>query len=213
MSNSRQLIIDLDGTLLDSSARHYAVYELISKYLKISPISFSDYWSYRRNGLSNLEVLLKFGLEKKYHQVAQELWFSKIESAEMLNKDRLFPGVIEWLYKWNAIIDLVLITLRSNTKGLESQIKTFNLENYFFKILSIPHQFNGSNAKVKLAKENIEKNIIAWIGDSEVDIEAAKILGITAIGVSSGIRTGEALLNAGAIKLFDSITKIDLCNI
>jgi phosphoglycolate phosphatase len=211
MSDLAVVILDLDGTLLDTSKRHYAVYRLIAKRLQVSALSLSNYWERRRVGSSNLNVLFQTGLPMSQRETAKDLWLQHIESVKMLASDQLLPGVRTWLETYQDRLEFLMVTLRSNPQGLENQLRQLALLDYFKDILVVPHQPQAHIAKAQAVTKNASSGkVLAWIGDSGVDMQAAQAIGARAIGVKSGIRTSDSLLAMGASEIFDSLPKVDL---
>ena len=208
MSHTQIIVLDLDGTLLDTLARHYAVYQLITGSLQIQPLTFADYRQFRRAGMTNIEVLLRSGLRLEDRKLAKLTWLKHIETLEMLKLDQLFPGVPEWLGSHENWIEFALVTLRSNAQTLRTQLVWLDLLPHFQQILEVPHQGDAVGAKAMAVGENVQADIVAWIGDSEIDIKAAQQIGVEAIGVTSGMRTAEALIAAGAHETHSLVTDI-----
>ena len=205
MSIAPVVVLDLDGTLLCSAFRHYTVYCLIIRRLGLEALPYTIYWQGRRKGLSNLEMLFYTGLQAADRQWVQALWHQHIESVEMLRLDELFPGVIEWLQTKQVEVRFVLVTLRSKAYALKAQLAWLGLTGHFQHILIVPHQPQAAQSKARIVESNIQTEILAWVGDSEVDMQAAQQLGVQAIGVTSGMRSAGALLAAGADKIFANI--------
>ena len=210
MSVRPAVVLDLDGTLLDTSARYYAVYQLIAESLQIHPLAFSGYWRKRRCGLSNIEVLMQQGLPVKDRTQAEEIWLRLIESPEMLKKDRLFPGVGRWLKTWNGKVAFVLATMRSDELAAKAQLTELGLSGCFRRILVLRHKTDPVAVKANAVSGIKCEKIFAWIGDSEVDMRAARRIGAQALGVTSGIRNVEVLLSAGATEVFKLVTNIQI---
>lgn len=210
MSITPVLVLDFDGTLVDTLPRHYAVYCLISDTLKTTPLPYLTYCQFRREGLNNIEVLLHQGLKRSDQKMAESLWLEKIESLEMLRIDRLFPRVKNWLHEISQTYKLVLVTLRNAPELLKKQLDWLGLSDYFQQILILNHQSNAALTKKKAVKEGVQGKILAWIGDTEVDMEAAKKLKVRPIGVTSGMRKAEKLITAGAGEIFESVSHIRL---
>ena len=202
------VVLDLDGTLLETSARHYAVYTLITNSLRIPSLGFSTYWQLRRAGLSNLEVLLRSGLSNEQRTAVEATWFEHIESYEMLKLDRLFSDVLPWLEKWKGMIEFVLVTLRRDASAVKAQLAWLGLERYFRDVVILTHKEGPINVKASALKDRLSGDVLAWVGDSEIDMEAALQLGIHPIGVTSGMRTAEQLLKAGARAIFNLVTEV-----
>jgi phosphoglycolate phosphatase-like HAD superfamily hydrolase len=208
MSLAKVIVLDLDGTLLDTSARHYGVYSLIARSFQVQELSYSAYIELRRTGMNNLDVLTECGLRLEDREFAKSTWLKHIETLAMLKLDRLFPGVPEWLGSHENCIEFVLVTLRSNAQALRAQLVWLDLLRYFQQVLDVPHQTDPVGAKAMAVGKNVQAHIVAWIGDSEIDIRAARQIGVEAIGVTSGMRTAEALLRAGAHETHSLVTDI-----
>jgi phosphoglycolate phosphatase-like HAD superfamily hydrolase len=208
MSPAKVIVLDLDGTLLDTSARHYAVYSLIARSLQVQELSYTAYLQLRRTGMNNHDVLVECGLRPEDRELAELTWLKHIETLAMLKLDQLFPGVLEWLGSHHNYSEFVLVTLRSHAQALRTQLVWLHLLPYFQQVLDVPHQGDAVGAKATAVGENVQADIAAWIGDSEIDIRAAQQIGVEAIGVTSGMRTAEALLSAGANEIYGLVTDI-----
>ncbi len=51
------IIFDLDGTLIDVSARHYALYRSVISEQGVEALPPDDYWQHRRAGESTIDLL------------------------------------------------------------------------------------------------------------------------------------------------------------
>lgn len=207
--SSIRVVLDLDGTLLDSSRRHYEVYLVLAKRFDIQPLPFSTYWNHRRSRRSNLEVLMLSGLNGSEKGRAEQGWSNLIESPHMLINDKLLPSVRDWLDRMHLIVDFVLVTLRSNESALENQLELLDISNFFLQVMVVPNQNNAAMAKVRAVQEARVDGVIAWIGDTETDMKAAELIGTRGIGVTSGIRSSDALREAGALEIYQDVTQID----
>lgn len=205
-----RMILDLDGTLLDSSQRHYESYLVIAKYFNIQPLLFPIYWNLRRARKSNLEVLFLSGLERYEESRAEEMWRHLIELPQMLTYDQLFPSIKDWLDEKHLVVDFILVTLRHNEDALRNQLKLLGISDFFLKVMAVSHQADAAYAKARAVQDAGIKDIKAWIGDTEIDIKAAEIIGTRGIGVTSGIRNSDTLREAGALEIYENVTQIDL---
>lgn len=207
------LIVDLDGTLIDTSKRHFTVYQDIATELKITPMPFNRYWTLRREGKSNFDVIkMNAGeLTRSQEKLVEERWLEKIESLTYLNLDRPFDGVLEWLETTREKINIALITIRSQTENLYIQLKYSRWIDFFHQIIIRSHKDHPALSKINAVSTKIPFPFL-WIGDTEADILAAKALGVYSIGVSSGMRNDESLLEYGADEVYKQITDIDITN-
>ncbi len=208
MPPSRIVILDLDGTLLDTSARHYAVYLECAQDNDMAPLNLDAYWQLRREGLSNLDVLLRKGLAASAAGTAKHIWEKRIEAQELLKMDRLFPGIFEWLRSWCDTFRFVLVTLRTRQDNLKMQLKWLGLDSCLRSVYCAPHRSIKKGTKALAVPEHLRPQVLAWVGDTELDIQGALEIKARPIGVASGMRTKEALIASGAWRVFDWITDI-----
>jgi UDP-glucose 4-epimerase len=184
----RTIYFDLDGTLIDARRRLYQLYVDLSG----SKISFEDYWTYKRNQCSNewlLGHIENFSIEKI--EAFKSMWMHKIELKEYLNLDEPFPQTKELLNRLSSTANLVLITGRQSFENLTWQLKKFEFENLFTKVL------NTANKITK--EEKIQQYISVFkpsdiiVGDTGIEVIAGKSLGIKTAVVLSGFRNKESL--------------------
>lgn len=191
------VVFDLDGTLLDVSERHYQVYKNIALEFNISPWPFERYWSCRREGFSNLRTLLASGLPEIFQEKARFLWLHQIEKLEFLMLDVLVPFARACLEVASRQFSLVLCTVRSNAQTLKQQLSSLGLLALFRHLIWVPHSDDQALRKA-LAVRALGLSPLAWVGDSEDDLIAARSLGIEAILVDYGQRSRNFLLKKGA---------------
>jgi phosphoglycolate phosphatase len=208
MPPSRIVILDLDGTLLDTSARHYAVYLECAQDNDMVPLNLDAYWQLRRQGQSNLDVLLNSGLSASAAGKARHIWESRIEAQELLKTDRLFPGIFDWLKFWSAMFRFVLVTLRARQDNLEMQLRWLGLDSCLRSVYCAPPRSIKERTKAAEVPEHLRSQVFAWVGDTELDIQGALEIEARPMGVASGMRTKEALIASGAWRVYDWITDI-----
>jgi len=102
------------------------------------------------------------------------------------------------------------VTVRSNAEALREQVGRLDLLRHFTDVVVVGHRSDADaeNIKARAARHRLCDHPVAWVGDSEVDIEAAREIGARPIGVTSGIRTAERLRQAGAADIVDCVTAI-----
>lgn len=179
------VIFDLDETLLDTSERHYMIYSEITKEFDLIKLSKSSYWSKRKKGNSNLDVLVSQGLESINIPNVLKYWIKSIEIQDHLDLDTPFDYAEYYLNKLNEKYSLWLVTLRTNTKGLYQQIDSLKWDTFFDRIIPVKHTSNNSAGKANEVKVNLkqEDEVLIWIGDSLIDREAAKYINTTFIHI------------------------------
>lgn len=184
------IFLDLDGTLLDTSERHYKLYKDILDLKELSSLKKKDYWKIKRSGNKTRETLPKSTPEKIVKEFENE-WIENIEKKSYLKYDVLFPEIKNVLSILYNEFDLILVTLRNNTENLHWEISHLNLDRYFKTVIV------GKGSKKKLIEDYIlnhdNDNNYFIIGDTEEDVKAGLELKIPMISVTYGIRSRQFL--------------------
>ncbi|MCZ3366995.1 HAD family hydrolase [Methanobacterium veterum] len=181
------IFLDLDGTLLDTSPRHYKLYQdiLNKRGVSESKVSPEKFWNMKRTGIKTRNILPASFSEEAVISFEEE-WLQKIEKKSYLQYDEPFPKTKKVLSCLNNEFDLVLVTLRNNKENLHWELSKLGLQSYFKSIIC------GKGPKKKLVEDYLrdspyEKCII--IGDTEEDIKTGLELKITTVSVTWGIRS------------------------
>lgn len=178
------VIFDLDGTLIDTKQEILAVFsqafENLGKKL--------DYSKMEKNIGLPLEELLEALLgkyDKRFEEEIKRIYYSHRE-----RKIRIFPGLDE-LIKNDGFKKAILTSKRRKTALTD--LKYLGIDNYFPIIIGA-----DDVEKRKPCKEGIEKIIelanckdrkkVFMVGDTEMDILAAKRAGVKSVAVTWGFR-------------------------
>lgn len=202
------LFWDLDGPLLDVRARYHGVYALIAAELGIPPLGPVEYWSAKRRR-SPLEQLFP-GIEDeaRLRSYYLERWLARIEAPEWLSRDVLVLGALECLDRLAASHRLYLVTLRRDPAALAEQLEQLRLRPYFAGVFSGWAPDEAARLKAGWI-DQVASGPASWIiGDTEVDMEAARLSNIGAVGVSFGIREPDDLIRAGAAEIVDDLCRL-----
>lgn len=183
--------VDFDGTLLDSSHRHFVVMCDVLKALgKEIVFTEDEYLQYKFSGNSTkMFCLEKMGVSKAESEKIAKLWGSWIEDEKYLEYDVLYDDAEPFLIACKEQdIKLVLLTARKNEQLVKKQVKSIGIEGYFSNVYVV----NPSNAMAG-KKEIIEQLLndeekIVVIGDTEVEHEIVEELNIKGIILNRGFR-------------------------
>ena len=180
-NNFKVLLFDLDGTLLDSFATHYEVYETVFAQfgIQLNKEKFLD--TYSPNWYQTYEA---FGLPKKDWKAADLFW---VEEAEKRNPG-LLPEVFETLTKLNSSYTLGLVTSGSKSRVTKDLMRT-GIDGFFKTIITgddiqLPKP-SPESLEIALVNLGVQANKVVYIGDAHADYEMAKAAGVHFIGVSS----------------------------
>lgn len=191
------IIFDLDGTLIDSRPRLYALYRQL---VPTTRLTFEKYWELKRAKFSNSALL------RQYEDFSDEeiifferTWMSLIETPEHLALDTNFPGLHETLARLTTQATLHVCTARQNRQPVLDQLDKFNLLKYFDGVLVTLQ----NSSKEELIEAHLpNRGSHDWIiGDTGKDIQVGQRLGMQTCAVLSGFLSRESLLPYGPDRL------------
>jgi beta-phosphoglucomutase-like phosphatase (HAD superfamily) len=201
------LYLDLDGTLLDDTTRHYAAYVevLAMPEMRGVPIPEKEYWGLRREGKPWKDILRKSRLFPNKIDEFGQRFDARLETPEMLAMDSVREGVETALGKLYTKTPICLVTLRRNEDELENQLASLGLKKYFAAVLwGAPPKTRRPDPDIrwKHKAELVRKRYrilpteTVYIGDTETDVKAARNLGFEVWLVEGGHRTKELQIKA-----------------
>ena len=164
----KAVLMDMDGTLLDSRARHEVVLQDILDDEGIV-MEATGLVGFKRSGFSNVEFLLSKGCSKDQAYRVQREWISKIEEEEYLLQDELYPDTLELIGKYKGW-RRVLVTARSNTEGVYKTLDRLGIRNAFDAIYVVPPTDDVVEMKARIL---CEEKVLLFYGDTKVDYKAA----------------------------------------
>lgn len=188
-----KIFCDLDGTIIDVSARHYRVYcEMVMEF-DGTPINKSKYWNLKRNKIKWSELLPVSQIAPENESRFLQGFIKKIEHPDYLKLDTVFPGAMDAIEKLANYGECYLVTLRRNRENVLEEVAHLDLTKHFTGILTGHSESDGHDIKVSLIREKLERETGIIIGDTEADALAGQELGLKTIAVTSGIRSKEFL--------------------
>ncbi|OQY44493.1 MAG: hypothetical protein B6247_30185 [Candidatus Parabeggiatoa sp. nov. 2] len=206
------IILDLDGPLLDGKFRHYKCYKDILEKKGYTPMLLEKYWKKKCNRQDRKQLLAVTGADAIYDFFLTE-WLDRIENKEMLALDKIQLGAVAKLQDWrNSGIHIILATMRQHPKRLHKQLHDLKIKSFMDQIVVCDYRKGGIGKAlaVKDVVQGLNPKHSLWVGDTEVDVEAARFLGCPVWLISQGIRSKEYLASLQADFLSDSITDIDI---
>ena len=188
-----RVIVDLDGTLLDTRARHHAAYAEAVRVQGGDPLPLSVVWRAKRRAVG-WDRLVGEGVAMP---AFFDIWRARIEAPNLLALDRLQPGAKAALRTLARQGETpVLVTARRDRAALLQQVDTLGLDGAFAAVFT-----TGGQPK----HAPVHGPVRRWIGDTEEDIAAARALGCPVTAVTNGIRCPARLAAARPDDLAPSI--------
>jgi phosphoglycolate phosphatase len=205
---SPTLFFDLDGPLLDVSARYAALHRDLLREVGAKGMAADRYWDRKRARVPEEEILRELGvLALAPDYLRQRL--DRVESPDYLVLDRPWPWTHEVLSQLARRYPIVLVTTRANHLLLLEQLDRLDLIAFFHEVLSEPGRRGVDKQKARLIKDYLARQELpadGWmVGDTEADIGAGQIVGLHTAAVRSGIRNGKLLQQASPDHLLNDI--------
>lgn len=194
-----KIIFDLDGPILDVRPRYIHLYRsLAAKHGATGPLmADADYWELKRQRIPEKEIVRRSGLPDHHFAAYWDERMALIESEECLARDRLHPFFEETVKSLPHSADKYIATLRNRRAPLLIQLDRLGLTSLFAAILSEDDNAGDAGAKENLVRRSGildgYQGSLYFVGDTEVDILAARNLGAVAVAVECGIRNRAAL--------------------
>ena len=198
-------LFDLDGPILDVSARYYRTYRRILDGHASHPMNLATFWEAKRNRTSNAELLSVSGAELS-PEAYRERWINLIEQHELLDMDTIWPSVKSACDDVSRRIDCILVTLRTHADRVHRQLEQLGIRGWFQQVLSGPGADPRWMSKVDMIRNSgIHVSPDDWfIGDTDTDILAGRYLGMRTSGVTFGIRTKSLVADCRPDSLLES---------
>lgn len=187
--SQKKIFFDLDGTLIDAGERLYSLFQFL---VPQSKLTYGEYWDLKRHKNTHAMILAdRFGYDGSKIHDFEKRWLELIETKEYLDKDTVYPDVIETLEKLKRKYALYLVTARQSVKNTVAELKRLNLFDLFDDVLITEHKSTKEDLIRQCVSQLSSDDIM--VGDTGKDIQAGKALGVQTIAVSSGFLAAEVL--------------------
>lgn len=193
------IFLDLDGPILECKMRHYACYLDLCRSQELQPLERDEYWELKRQRVKGATLFQRSGARGDGSDLMRS-WIDLVEQPGYLALDAVHPWVFDVLSSWVASgACLCLATLRSNVAGLHAELETLGLRRFFDRVVVSDSALGGEGKAAAAAgdRSGIDPQSAVWIGDTEVDADAAAKLGVKLYLVTCGIRTEDYLRSLG----------------
>ena len=194
-TDGRTVYLDLDGPVLDVSARYYAVHRHLCASASLDGGELARFWAAKRERVLLAALLATEDPEqiRRY----REAWTALIETDEYLALDRLQPGAHEAVARLGERFRVVIVTLRQDEERVRQEIARLVPQGHIHAIrCGSPLLPCGEEVKAGLFREDMAHHkAVAAIGDTEIDIRAGKAAGLRTVAVLNGIRCERLLLH------------------
>ncbi|MHA1129343.1 MAG: HAD family hydrolase [Candidatus Helarchaeota archaeon] len=202
----RGLILDMDGTLLDSKRYHIQAWKILIQRYNIQK--------------SDFEIVSQFG--KTTEEIAKSLFPPNFDPKQIgAEKDEIFFSLISDVCPFEGVPELISRLKRSNFKicvASSNPVKTIQTICSYCNLdvddcVGMENVKHGKPAPDMIitaaARLGLPLSECLVIGDTTFDIEAAKAVNCKVVAVTSGSQSAEILENAKPDYILSSITEIE----
>ena len=197
------VILDLDGTLIDSSERMYRLFcELVPEYTG----SKTEYWETKRDRVNHRELLARECPDVSFEEF-NKVWLDKIELSEYLSMDTLFDDTVPFLERCRRRGDMVILfTARQDPGALREELNRLGIAGYFDEILCT----GRGKTKKQLLDENRELLPAGsrYISDMGSDIALGNESGFLTTAITRGFMNGERLREYNPESITENLTQL-----
>lgn len=199
-------VLDLDGTLIDSSRRHYVLMEkLINEYCPECDFNSADFMAYKGLGNSGKDYLTKvLKLDKDIADSIMKKWGESIESEEYVDTDELYPDTIRFLDTLKLKgYEIIFLSARKNRAVTIKELDRLGIKGYADSI-HVVSPFRATEEKLEVIQAYMDfgKEVII-VGDTENEYDTAYNAGINYFVLNRGFRSKEYWDSRDVITLDD----------
>ena len=198
---SLALLLDLDGTLVDSLGDIAASVNAVLSARRLPEHSVDDYRRMIGDGIGTL-VARAMGPDSgaPFDEVLAEV--RAHYDAHMLDQTAPFPGIDEALAELGRRrIPLAVVTNKPHAKAqrmVEHLFSTVGFGAVLGDREGVPCKPDPASALEAARVLGVAPSRCAFVGDSDVDMKTARAAGMRAVGVAWGFRDVDELREAGA---------------
>lgn len=180
---------DVDGTLLDSSARHTRLMQdLLQQDGCLWPEDAPDYLTYKADGHSTRAWLETAGFSPEQAAGLAARWQAQIEDPAYLAMDRPYDDAAPFLQAVRQLpAQIVLVSARQNPEALRKTLADCGLLPLVEELLVVPPRHAADEKAARLRPRICPGDCM--VGDTEADLRAAQQLGIPCYLLNRGFRS------------------------
>lgn len=184
-------VIDLDGTLIDSTKRHYV---LMEKLLKDSGMSdgfearlYMDYKADGHSGKSYLIDVLQLSKEDAI-RISSE-WTAHIEDEELVKLDVLYDDAMPFLKELKSKdIDAVFLTARQDEELVRKEIAWLGIAD-MASSMYVVSPASSKEEKIRCCRQLLGKDELFVVGDTENEEALINEIDATGYLLNRGFRS------------------------
>ncbi|MGH8551261.1 MAG: phosphoglycolate phosphatase [Methylococcales bacterium] len=216
MSRPQLIVIDLDGTLVDSAPDLVFAAQQMLEQLGREPVGAEQIRDWVGNGVNMLvkRVLAgKMDPDEKINGFDRAYRiFSDLYAANLSERSRLYPGVLEGLEELRREGFLLACITNKHSRFTGRLLEKVGLSGYFQAVVCGDTYEERKPHPLPLLKTaerfNIEARNAVMVGDSINDIRAARAAGFVSVCVPYGYKGRYTIEEIGADHVVESLAEL-----
>ena len=210
---NKLIIFDLDGTLLNTIGDLAIGCDHMLSLRGLPGHTYEEYCTFVGNGIMRLvERALPEELRTEEYVKAARKDFVDYYIEHIDQKSVPYDGITELINELQSKGAKLAVASNKFQAGTEKLIRKFFPNIDFVEICGnregVPLKPDTALVDIILEKAGVERNRVAMVGDSGVDIQTARNAGITSIGVCWGFRSREELEENRADHIVSSVEEL-----
>jgi phosphoglycolate phosphatase len=216
MRRPQLIVIDLDGTLVDSAPDLAFAAQKMLEHLGMEPVTPEQIEDWVGNGVGMLVKRVLTGNRSPGEEVegfdqAYRI-FADIYAANLSERSRVYPGVFEGLDElWRQNYLLACIT-NKHSRFTGNLLEKLGLSRYFQAVASGDTYEQRKPHPLPLLKTaerfNIDPGRAVMVGDSMNDVKAARAAGFLSVCVPYGYRGQSRVDELGADHVVETLAEL-----
>lgn len=205
----RLVVFDWEGTLGDTLGQVLNTVAVQAKRLQLG--DFDEQLARQSVDLGLANAIKKVFPDLTLHQQERLLEAIQLALGSRGNEVCLIPGVHEFVERLVKAGINVAIATNKNQQSLQRDMQCCGLDAFFRVTRSAGQTLPKPHPQMLeeiLEIFNINKNEALMVGDSVIDIEMARKVGVDAVGIDFYHQRTEALYAAGALAVFDNYQEV-----
>ena len=188
------LVVDLDGTLIDSTQRHHVLMKkLLEEKGLHQDFEAKEFMDFKAEGNPGIAYLTKvLGIQEVTAKELLASWAKAIETKDYVSLDVLYEDAVSFLEMCKSDgHEVIFLSARQDEALLVNELKTLGIYDYAREVIVADPAdafVQKQEAVRRLLEEGVDRNEILMVGDTENEWKTAQALAVKSFLLNRGFR-------------------------